>query len=126
MEPTVKKTSTSRIQLGDDMDEFVLVLDPARPVKPLGGAGGHEQKKETAALQEDVVPGKAYKPQVDNTQNSAKPPTAAEKKALDDYHDDMRKLAEDSMPERDGLRVAYEDWFYTDRGSHHFDLGDEH
>ncbi|KAM0228411.1 hypothetical protein ACHAPO_010741 [Fusarium lateritium] len=125
MEPTVKKNPPNRIQLGDDMDDFVLVLDPARRVKSLGGAEGHELKKETAASQKDVIPGKPSKPQVDNIQNSAKPPTAAEKKALDEYHADIRKLAEDSMPERDGLRVACEDWFCTDRGSRRFDLGDE-
>ncbi|KAG8672600.1 hypothetical protein FPOAC1_005876 [Fusarium poae] len=126
MEPSVEKTSPNRIQLGDDTSDFVLVLDPAHRVAPRDGTGGDEQQqKETTTLQKDVVPSKASKPQADNTQNSAKTLTEAEKKALDDYHAKMRKLAEDSMPERDGLRVACEDWFCTDRGSRRFDIGDE-
>ncbi|GKU07879.1 hypothetical protein FLAG1_10282 [Fusarium langsethiae] len=123
MSNTVNKPSPKRIELGDDMDDFVFVLDPARRVKLLDDDESEERKKKTTALPKDVVPGRASMPQGNNAQNSSEPPTLAMKKALDDYHADMRKLAEDSMPERDGLCVACEDWFCANRGSSYFDLG---
>jgi hypothetical protein len=47
------------------------------------------------------------------------------KKALDKYHADMRKLAEDSMPTHRGLRVPCEDWFCSNRGAAYFELNIE-
>ncbi|QPC70991.1 hypothetical protein HYE68_001743 [Fusarium pseudograminearum] len=122
MSTPVKETAPKRIELGDDMDDFVLVLDPARRVKPRGGVQGEEQKKNTTAVRKAAISGSASMPQGNKTQNSAEPPSPTTKKALDEYHAEMRKLAEASMPERDGLRVPCEDWFCTNRGSAHFDL----
>ncbi|KAM0371189.1 hypothetical protein ACHAPK_005408 [Fusarium culmorum] len=122
MSTPVNTTAPKRIELGDDMDDFVLVLDPARHVKPRGGVQGEEQKKNTTVSRETTISSSASMPQRNKTQNSAEPLTPATKKALDEYHAEMRKVAEASMPERDGLRVPCEDWFCTNRGSARFDL----
>ncbi|KAF5227489.1 hypothetical protein FAUST_11733 [Fusarium austroamericanum] len=124
MSTPVKETAPKRMELGDDMDDFVLVLDPARRVKPRGAVQGEKQKKKTTTYNA-AISGSALMPQGNKTQDSAESPTPATKKALDEYHVEMRKVAEASMPERDGLRVPCEDWFCTNRGSARFNLDAE-
>ncbi|RGP73100.1 hypothetical protein FLONG3_6415 [Fusarium longipes] len=124
------KIGLDRIKLGDDMDDFNLVLNPARRVKPVDQVGTQERKKKQETDQYtpfkgDVVGKPSNQKSETKTKDVPKPPTAAMKKALDDYHTDMRKLAEDSMPIRHGLRVPCEDWFCSDRGSARFDLNTE-
>ncbi|PCD27374.1 hypothetical protein QX201_006171 [Fusarium graminearum] len=125
MSTPVKETAPKRMELGDDMDDFVLVLDTARRVKPRGAVQGEEQKKKTTTFRKAVISGSASMPQGNKTQDSAESLTPATKKALDEYHAEMRKVAEASMPERDGLRVPCEDWFCTNRGSARFNLDAE-
>ena len=102
--PPPQKATQPQIALGDDMPTFNLVLDPSRRVK-------HPDHVYTADR-------KGSKPD----EKPVEPPTPAQIEALDKYHADMRKFAEDALPERNGLVVPCEDWFCTDRGYKSYDL----
>ncbi|KAJ4128857.1 hypothetical protein NW768_007379 [Fusarium equiseti] len=104
--PAPEKTTQPYIALGDDMPAFNLVLDPSRRVK-------HPDHVYTADRNKKLkTDHKGSKPDG----KPVEPPTPAQIEALDKYHADMRKFAEDALPERNGLLVPCEDWFCTDRG----------